>query len=189
MLNKIFKGILSGMAFLSGLLLLFLTFSISYSIFARALGYQSPLWTVQFNEYSLLWMTFLGSAWVLSKRKHVSVDIVMGHLKPQARRIAETVHSVMGIGVCGVLCWYTSKMTLSLFQRGVIDVQAVDVPKHLIIVIIPIGFFVLAVQFVRNLISSLGKAPAVTEGGVPLAYPVEVPASGLKELAAKGRGN
>ncbi|MCK9363079.1 MAG: TRAP transporter small permease [Syntrophales bacterium] len=189
MLERILRGILSGMALLAGLLLLFVTFSISYNIATRALGYQSPLWTVQFNEYSLLWITFLGSAWVLSRRKHVSMDVVIGHFKPRAKRIAETVHSIMGIVVCGVLCWYSAIMTFSLFQRGVIDVQAVDVPKYLVIVVIPIGFIALTIQFVRNLILSLRKTQSAAGGIAPVADPGEAAKSGLKGSIAKGRVN
>jgi TRAP-type C4-dicarboxylate transport system permease small subunit len=149
--TKILNHLLSGMAVLAAIILGFITFSISYSILLRSLGFQTPVWTVQFNEYSLLWMTFLGSAWVLSRRKHVAMDVVTGQLKPRARRIAEMMHGVMGIFVCSVLCWYSAGMTLNLFQRGVMDVQAIDVPKHLIIMIIPLGFLVLILQFLRNL--------------------------------------
>ena len=147
MLNRIVNGVVTGMAVLAGLILLFITFSISYGIATRALGFQSPVWTVQFNEYSLLWMTFLGSAWVLSRRKHVSIDLITGRLNPRARRIAEIIHSLMGIGVCGVLCWYSSLIDLSFFRRGVTDVQAVDMPKFLVLFVIPFGFLVSPCNF------------------------------------------
>jgi C4-dicarboxylate transporter DctQ subunit len=160
LLSRIFDGVLTGMAVLAGLLLLFITFSISYSIFTRFVGFTSPLWTVQFNEYSLLWMTFLGSAWALSRRKHVSMDVITGRLKPPARRIMEIVHSLMGIVVCGVLCWYSSLMTLNFFQRGVTDVQAVDVPKYFVLMVIPFGFLILCIQFLRNLAAALGGTEA-----------------------------
>jgi C4-dicarboxylate transporter DctQ subunit len=160
LLSRFLDRILKGMAALAGLLLLFITFSISYSIFTRALGLGSPVWTVQFNEYSLLWMTFLGSAWVLSRRKHVAVDIITARLGPIGRRIADVVHSLVGTGVCGVLCWYSSLITLNLFQRGVTDVQAVDIPKYLVLIVIPAGFLVLTAQFLRNLATSLGRSRA-----------------------------
>ena len=83
MFSRFMDKILTGMTVLAGLFLLFITFSISYSIFTRAAGLPSPVWTVQFNEYSLLWMTFLGTAWVLSRRKHVAVDVLTSHLGPQ----------------------------------------------------------------------------------------------------------
>jgi C4-dicarboxylate transporter DctQ subunit len=165
--SRLLDRILMGMAVLAGLLLLFITFSISYSIFTRALGFQSPVWTVQFNEYSLLWMTFLGSAWVLSRRKHVAVDVVTARLGPAGKRIAEVVHSLLGIGVCGILCWYTTIMTLNLFQRGVTDVQAVDIPKSLVLMVIPAGFLVLTAQFLRNLAASLGNTKSGTHEVAP----------------------
>ena len=160
MLSKFLDRILTGMAVLAGLLLLFITFSISYGIFTRALNLPNPVWTVQFNEYSLLWITFLGSAWVLSRRKHVAVDIFTSRLGPSGRRTAEIIHSLMGIGVCGVLCWYSALITLNLFQRGVTDVQAVDIPKSLVLIIIPAGFLVLTAQFLRNLATSWGRNKA-----------------------------
>jgi TRAP-type C4-dicarboxylate transport system permease small subunit len=160
LLSRILDRVLTGMAVLAALLLLFITFSISYSIFTRFVGLPSPVWTVQFNEYSLLWMTFLGSAWVLSRRKHVSMDVITGRLKPPARRITDIAHSLMGIAVCGVLCWYSSLMTLNFFQRGVTDVQAVDVPKHLVLIVIPFGFLILGIQFARNLAAAFGSTEA-----------------------------
>jgi TRAP-type C4-dicarboxylate transport system permease small subunit len=163
LLSRFLDKVLTGMAVMAGLLLLFITFSISYSIFTRALGFQSPVWTIQFNEYSLLWMTFLGSAWVLSRRKHVAVDVITSHLGPSGRRIAEIVHSLLGTAVCGVLCWYSSRMTLNLFQRGVTDVQAVDVPKFLVLMVIPAGFLVLTAQFLQNLATSSGRSNADTQ--------------------------
>jgi C4-dicarboxylate transporter, DctQ subunit len=185
LLGRIFDRILSGTAVLAGLILLFITFSISYGIFTRALGYQSPVWTVQFSEYSLLWMTFLGSAWVLSRRKHVAMDIVTGRFNPRNRRVAEMVHSFMGIGLCGVLCWFSSLITLSLFQRGVTDVQAVDLPKHLIVIIIPIGFLLLMVQFARNLIAALERTE--NDQGTGTKHASESESSTSDSSDSKGR--
>jgi TRAP-type C4-dicarboxylate transport system permease small subunit len=176
------------MAVLAGLLLLFITFSISYSIFTRAAGLRSPVWTVQYNEYSLLWMTFLGSAWVLSRRKHVAVDVVTGLLRSRAKRVSEIVHSLMGIGVCGVLCWNSALMTLNLFQRGVTDVQAVDVPKYLILAVIPIGFLTLTLQFARNLAVSLGGTKPGKHGVAPQNSDSELPAGAPGVVAERRNG-
>lgn len=171
MLGRLLDRISAYMAVLAGLLLLFMAFSISYSIFTRALSVQSPVWTVQFNEYSLLWMTFLGSAWVLGRRKHVAVDVITVRLGPRGRRIAEVIHSVLGIGVCGTLCGSSFLMTLNLFRRGVTDVQAVDVPKYIILVVIPAGFLVLTAQFLRNLSASLRRNGGNHSTGEPSEVP------------------
>ncbi len=157
LLNKILDKLLAFLAMVAGLLLLFITFSISYTIFTRAANLPSPVWILQFDEYSLLWITFLGTAWVLARNKHVSVDLITGRLKERTKTFLGLFHSVLGAAVCVLLLWYGSSVTWSQFQRGVTDVQAVDVPKYLILLVIPLGFFVLSLQFVRQFFLTLKK--------------------------------
>ncbi len=157
-MDKALRAILSIMVVFAGLLLLFITISIGYTIFARFFGFSGPVWVVQFTEYSLLWMTLLGAAWVLERNKHVSVDLLTSRLTSQNNNYLRLAHSVMGITVCGVLCWYGAKVTWGQYVRGVTDIQVVDMPKYLILIIIPLGFLILTLQFLRNFFTNLNKA-------------------------------
>jgi TRAP-type C4-dicarboxylate transport system permease small subunit len=154
-LDTFIDKLLGFMAFIAGALLLFVTFSISYTIFSRAMGFASPVWIVQFNEYALLWITFLGTAWLLARNKHVSIDLLTGRFSPKKRSWFEMFHGFLGTVICMVFLWYGFWVTLEQYQRGVIDVQAVDVPKYLILMVIPFGFFLLAIQFVRQFFKTL----------------------------------
>jgi len=153
------------LAVLAGLLLLFVTFSITFNIFARYLGFGGIIWGVQFTEYSLLWMTLLGAAWVLQHDRHVCVDLVTNRLGPQTKAYLAVVHSVMGTVLCAVLCWYGTIVTWGQYQRGVTDIQVVDIPKYLVLIIIPIGFLFLTLQFLRKFFESL-KTVKVERGQV-----------------------
>ena len=155
MLYKIIDKILTVTSVLTGFLLLFITFSISYTIFARALGFAGMISVVQFTEYSLLWSTLMGSAWVLKRNKHVTVDLIVGNLRPKVKAYFHLIHSVIGAAVCGVMCWYGTVVTWGQFQRGIIDVQVVDIPKYLVLIIIPIGFLLLTLQFILHFVQGL----------------------------------
>jgi TRAP-type C4-dicarboxylate transport system permease small subunit len=48
----------------------------------------------------------------------------------------------------------------------VIDVQAVDIPKGFVLVVIPLGFFLLCLQFLRRFFEGL-KRPPHSEGRDP----------------------
>jgi len=157
LLNRLIDKLLNFMAFVAGCLLLFVTFSISYTIFSRAVGLYSPVWIVQFNEYSLLWITFLGTAWVLARKKHVSIDLLTGRFSQRKQSCFRLFHGILGVVVCLVFLWFGFWVTLEQFQRGVIDVQAVDIPKYLILMVIPIGFFFLVIQFIRQFFNALRK--------------------------------
>ena len=154
--GAVLDKLLAFLAALAGLLLLFITFSISYAILARFVGFASPVWVVQFNEYALLWLTFLGTAWLLARDKHVSIDLVTRLLPVYGRVILSLLHNAAGAVLCAVFTWYGALVTWDQFQRGVTDVQAIDFPKYLVLMVIPFGFFLLTAQFLRRFISILG---------------------------------
>ena len=156
-MDNLFDTLLNAMAFIAGVLLLFVTFSISYTILSRMAGFNSPVWVVQFNEYALLWITFLGTAWALARNKHVSIDLLTSRFSPKNQHYFKLFHGVLGTLICLVFFWYGYGVTMGQFKRGIIDVQAVDVPKYLVLIIIPVGFILLAVQFLRLFFETLKK--------------------------------
>jgi TRAP-type C4-dicarboxylate transport system permease small subunit len=152
-LSKVINRVLTVMAVLAGILLFYIAFSVSYQILLRSFRITPPLWMFQCNDYALLWITMLGAAWLLAKQKHVAVDIVTGRLKPGPLFVLKIIHNTLGIAVSAVIMFYSAIVTVDHFRRGIQDVGAVDVPKAAILIIIPIGFFMLTVQFIRNLIA------------------------------------
>ncbi len=145
----------TGLAVLAGGLLLFITLSICVSIALRALSLPVPLWSVQFNEYSLLWITFLGGAWLLRKKRHVSLDIITRRLSDGNLRVLNSLHAVLGALVCGSLTWISGAVVWDHFQRGVIDVRAVDVPKYLILAVVFLGFLILTLEFLCEMLQEI----------------------------------
>lgn len=155
MLIKLLDKVCQLCAVIGALLLLFVTFSIAYSIITRQMGLGSPIWVFQFNEYSLLWITFLGTAWLLAENKHVKISLLTTFLGERVNKALDIMHNIVGFGLCGVLAWYGFFSTQDNLVRNVIDTQAVDVPKWIILAVIPFGFVLLSLQFLRKLYISL----------------------------------
>ena len=156
-MNKVLDRIFDFLAVVIGLILVFMTLSIGYAIFVRAVNLPGPLWIVQFNEYAMLFATFLGGAWLLSKGKHVSIELVVSRFSLRTQKIFDLIHSLLGMGLCAILCWYGALTTLENFQRKVIHVQAVDVPMAYVLFVIPLGFFFLVLQFSRNFVVGVNE--------------------------------
>ena len=152
---NVLKRICSALSVVGGLLLLFITFSIGYSIVTRKLNLPTPVWVVQFNEYALLWVTFLATAWILSRDGHVSVQVLMQFMGRKGKRVLDLIHSFMGMCLCGIFCWYGVYSTWDHYVRKVMDVTSVDVPKSYIILIIPLGFGLLCLQFLLKFFTAL----------------------------------
>jgi len=149
-MTKVLDRVNDFLAVVVSIILVLTTLTIGYAIFARGVGLPGPVWIVQFNEYAMLWATFLGAAWLLSKKRHVSIELILSHLSQGTQKVFHLIHSLLGVGLCAILCWYGTATTLENLQRNVINVQAVDVPMAYILIVIPLGFFLLFLQFIRN---------------------------------------
>ncbi len=149
-MNKALDRIFGFLEVVISIILVFMTLTIGYAIFVRAVNLPGPVWIVQFNEYAMLFATFLGAAWLLSKGRHVSIELVVSRFSSRNRNILKIIHSLMGIGLCATLGWYGALTTIENFQRNVINVQAVDVPMAYVLFVIPLGFLLLVLQFIRD---------------------------------------
>ena len=187
-MNKVLDRIFDFLAVVISLILVFTTLSIGYAIFVRALNLPGPVWIVQFNEYAMLFATFLGSAWLLSKRKHVSIELVVSRFSRRGQKIFDLIHSLMGMGLCAILCWYGALTTVENFQRNVINVQAVDVPMAYIIFVIPLGFFLLFLQFTRNLVVGINELRNLGPEGPRKPGMTDSAGPGTGEKESKGGG-
>lgn len=147
--------IMDGFAFLAGILLLLVTLFVSYSVILRYLHIKPPIWILQFTEYALLWITFLGAAWLLRKGGHIRIDTVITRLGPKAQGIIEVIIAVLGFVVCFVIVWFGTGKTLEFYERGILDVKGVIVPIMPLFLIIPVGGFMLLLQFGRNIYNRL----------------------------------
>jgi TRAP-type C4-dicarboxylate transport system permease small subunit len=138
-------------AVIAGVLLFWIALSVSIDVFARYIFRNPIIWTRQSVDYSIVIATFLGSPWVLRRGGHVIVDIVTAHLKPKARLIAKLCASILGAFVCLTFACVGTKVTWEHFIRGIMDVEAIYVPKFPFLAIITVGFLLMFLSFAMDI--------------------------------------
>lgn len=148
--GAIFDGILDLFAFLSALLIAFIMLSICLEVFMRYFLNRPLVWVIEMSEYALLYITFLGTAWLLRREGHVTVDILLVRLNPKTRAALGFLSSIIGIGISLVLIWYGSEVAWDHYVRGVFKPTVLQFPTAPVLAIIPIGSVMLAMQFVRR---------------------------------------
>lgn len=146
----IFDRVIGILAFLACILVVYVMLSVDVEITMRFFTGRAQLWVVEVCEYLLLLITFLGAAWVLKREGHVKMDIVLTRLEPRTQTILNIVTSIIGAIVCLVIVWYGAAVTWENYQKGTVFYKAVGFPKAPIMGIIPIGCFLLFIQFVRR---------------------------------------
>ena len=158
-----FDLIIEFLAYLAGIIILVITFFVTVSALIRYLGFRAPIWTLQYTEYGLLWFTFLGAAWLLREEGHIRIDTVISRLYAPNRRKVEIINDILGFVVSVAIFWFGTLHTIDLYQRGIMEVKGVIVPKSPLFLIIPLGGLTLSIQFVRNFLKKIRSKPGPGE--------------------------
>jgi TRAP-type C4-dicarboxylate transport system permease small subunit len=102
-------------------------------------------------------MTFLGVAWLQRRKGHVAVDIIVTHLKPLPQRIMGLANLILGAFISGTLTTFGAIATWNSLQAGQRIIGILFTPEWIILIIIPLGSFLLFVQFLRDIYAVLAK--------------------------------
>ena len=126
-------------------------------------------------EYSLLWMTFLGTAWILRKGTHIRMDSIVGRLSAKNQSLVNCITSIMCAVLLAGMVFYTIKLTVFDFQTHFILASILNPVKWPIEIVVPFGFFLLFVQSIRNANGSLAAYKTLAKPVVetPAAVPTK----------------
>ncbi len=146
----VFDRTLDTLVFIACAILAFVALSIGAEVFMRYFLDSPIIWVVEISELSLLYITFLGTAWLLRREGHVSMDFVVNRLGPKNRGLLGAVTSVFGAIVCLIIVWYGTRITWYNLQTGAYLETLLEPSKGAILAIIPFGSFLLFIQFLRR---------------------------------------
>jgi C4-dicarboxylate transporter DctQ subunit len=152
---KFFDKLLDAMAALAGVILVFITAAVCYTIGMRFLFKQTTIWIMPITEYALLWIVFLGSTWLLREGGHITTDVVYVHLHEKMKNYLDCTMSVVGGLACVFMLFFGILHVFDCIANRVTDVRAITLPKADVFIIIPIGSLLLAIQFFRRAWSNL----------------------------------
>ena len=150
-----FDFVIEFLTYMAGIIILAVTFTVSWTAVVRYVGFRPPLWTFQFTEYALLWFTLLGAAWLLREGGHISIDTVVSRLPTKTRRHVGIINDILGFIVSVIIFWFGTLHTIDLIQRGIMEVKGATVPKSPIFLIVPLGGLTLAIQFARQFFTTI----------------------------------
>jgi len=146
----VFDNILNIMAAIGMIILIFMMLVVCYEVVTRYFFGRGTVWVIEFSEYALLYITFLGTAWVLRREGHVEMDLITIRLNQNTQIIVKGVVSVLSALLCLAFTWFGAVVALDHLRRGMQQPTLVAPPDFPLLVVIPIGFFLLFIQFLRR---------------------------------------
>jgi TRAP-type C4-dicarboxylate transport system permease small subunit len=141
------------MFFVASGLSLVIFFSTCIELFMRYFFNRPQIWAVEVTEYTMLYITFLGAAWLLREEGHVKIDLLLSFLAPRSQAFLNSITSLLGAVVCSVIAFYGSWSTWLHYQKGLTTFSAMELLKWPFLIVIPFGSLLLLIQFVRSVFS------------------------------------
>jgi len=147
LLKRLHNGLVFFAACAAGVVIVFMAISIDFEVVMRYLFIRPTSWVTDFCTYFLLYICFLGTAWVLAREGHVKLEILLSVLSPKVQRVLNIITSLVGVLVCATLFWYSLDLTMQTFQTNSLFVRQVLVPRWIVYAVIPFGCLLLSVEF------------------------------------------
>lgn len=147
-LNNIFDRVNDFFALLAIIILAAIALAVTLEIIQRTIWGRSTAGLVELSGFGILYITFLGAAWVLRREGHVKMDILVERLPRRAQTMLNIITSLIGTIACGLITFYAIKVTNFFFETGYTLTILLEPQKWPFIIIIPIGSFLLFIQFV-----------------------------------------
>ena len=130
--------------------MLVLPFIMSYEVVMRYFFNKPTNWAVDFSEYILLFSTFLAAGWLLRKEEHIRLNLVVDILSKRTRSMINVFQSLLGTIACSLLLWSGLEATLDAIAKRTMIARALSFPKYIVLWIIPFGFLMLLIYFVKQ---------------------------------------
>ena len=146
------ENILAGVA----MVVLSLTIlSVCLEIIMRYFLNRPLYWVVELTEYGLLYVTFLGAAWLLRQGGHVQVDIMVNFLNARGRKRCAVFSSAMGLAVSLLLTVFGAIATYDHLIRGIYKPTVLEFPTGIVLAAIPLGSLFLSARFLILLLDKV----------------------------------
>ncbi|MCH9670213.1 MAG: TRAP transporter small permease [Gammaproteobacteria bacterium] len=123
-------------------------------VLMRNFGFQPPAHTLTLTEYALLYATMLASPWLVRTRGHVYIELLTAAVPSRVRVLLSRTVAALSLIVCVVLCWFAVAQVVDDYQRSVADIRSFDMPRWILFASMPLGFGLMAVEFLRFVFGS-----------------------------------
>jgi len=149
-LNILFDHLINIMAVIAGIFIICMMLMECYEVVSRYFFHRPTIWSVEFCEYMLFILAFLGATWVLRKKAHISVTILLERLKPRTKTYCNLFSCFMGIVISFVIFWFALKTSFENYMVGVKVVKTYALPKWIFLSFISLGYLLLLIEFIRQ---------------------------------------
>ena len=154
-----FDKTMDAMFYAAALIMVFLGLQVGYEVLMRYAFDRPTFWVLDASVFMIFYIGMLTAPRILKDDGHTRMTVVLDMLNPRLVQMINVVTNIGSAVITGVLTWRTGLDTWrSYFTFNAIYTRGFDVHQAIIWVIMPIGFGIMTLQFLRMGYRSLMNA-------------------------------
>ena len=150
--SKAYYKLILALAVIGGVLLAVVFVGIILDVTIRSVGFNSLQWYSAFAEYSLFFCTMFAAPYLVRHKGHVVVESLRLAMSPTLRNVVAKLVYAICILLSLLFVYYGLLEVIDAVKTGEQDLRSIDMPKWILMVPFPIGFSLVAIEFLRYLL-------------------------------------
>jgi TRAP-type C4-dicarboxylate transport system permease small subunit len=172
------KGIIGRLQAGGGLLgqlgLAFMVASITYDVVLRYVFVAPTHWALEVNTFLLAFLCVIPAGYVLRLGSQIRITFFLDRLKPAVKARLDILRAAAGLFFCGIMIWKGLDMAWTAWLHNDRMSTSLGTPMVIPYFFLPVGFFLLALQYVTLLAPRKPTSPMLPGEGPSLGKPPEV---------------
>ena len=150
----VFISQVSRIAGLLGAVLMALTgVMLTFEVAARYFFIKPTIWAAELSQLCLIWGCLLSMGWLLSQRRHITVNAVTSLLPKTAQKICVGVALLFIIVFSSIVTIWGWDIFYDSFSRGRTTGSLLNLPTWVAELAVPLGFGLLTLQALADLVA------------------------------------
>jgi TRAP-type C4-dicarboxylate transport system permease small subunit len=122
------------------------------NVFARTF-FQSIYFAEEVSKFLVMLTTFIGVSYGVRKARHIRMGAFLDAMPPKMEKTFIIIISIISAIVMAIMTWASYEYLANAMSKGHMT-PALRVPKWTFYVIIPIGFGLACIQYIRTIIKN-----------------------------------
>jgi C4-dicarboxylate transporter DctQ subunit len=128
------------------------------NVFARTF-FQSIYFAEEVSKFLVMLTTFTGVSYAVRKARHIRMGAFLDAMPEKMEKMFIIIISIVSAVVMGIMTWFSYKYLMNAMDMGHMT-PALRVPKWTFYVIIPIGFGLACIQYIRTVVKNFTEKEA-----------------------------
>jgi C4-dicarboxylate transporter DctQ subunit len=162
-LGLAFDKVLEIAGIIPGIIIALLAIGVAAEVFARNFNMTGFYWMLEAVEYGLLLLTMLGTAYILSIGRHVTVDLVIGGLPPKPKRWFRICINAVIVAVSAVIVYYGVVTAHLAYVEDSTLYKSFEIKEWWPATVVPVGMGLFLIEAIRQFWNSIFHPEETTE--------------------------